>query len=153
MVGQKFYWMCNWYENPNNANFYFYREMLPALRWLPVSSFLVAPFSLIGLLLGERHWARWWPVYAMTATNAAVMLGFYVNSHAHSHGPELILFAALAIGAIIQWIGQKKWVMVTIACVVIAATGWFVAQPIHGTSPSSAAMITSSPISTTYCLN
>ena len=113
MLGDKFWWMCNWYENPNNANFYFYREMLPVLRWLPVSFFLVAPFSLIGLLLGAKHWARWWPIYAMTATNTAIMLGFYVNSRTRMPiVPELILFAALAIGTVVQWIQEKRWTVI-----------------------------------------
>jgi 4-amino-4-deoxy-L-arabinose transferase-like glycosyltransferase len=131
VIGMKVGWLCNWYENPDNSNFYFYREFVPVLKWLPIGFLLVGALSVVGIVVGLKDMSRWWPVYAMAITNVAVMLAFYVNSRMRiALVPELILFAALSVSAIVRWVGDRRWMPVAGAAVAIVVAALAIDRPI-----------------------
>ncbi|MCP4594842.1 MAG: glycosyltransferase family 39 protein [bacterium] len=55
VLGEKFAWVWNWYEQPNNVNFYYYRSHASVLRYLPVTFLVLAPVGMVGIALSFRR--------------------------------------------------------------------------------------------------
>ncbi len=74
----KLYAAGHWYEQPNNANFYYYRLHAMTLRLTVVTFAGVIGLGVVGavLLLLQRRAA--WPLLAMLLTTLVPMLLFYV---------------------------------------------------------------------------
>jgi hypothetical protein len=66
----------HWYEIPNNANFYQYRDEAPVLR-LPVTFAVAGPLGLVGLALAAPRWRSAWPLGLLVLTSLLTMLVFY----------------------------------------------------------------------------
>src|SRR5688500_3526771 len=72
---QKIGGLFMWYEIPNNMNYYLHREIAPFLKLMPVHYFFIAPFGLVGLLIGIwRHRWKLMPLYLMTIVSIVPMI-------------------------------------------------------------------------------
>ncbi|MFI5132656.1 MAG: ArnT family glycosyltransferase, partial [Chitinophagales bacterium] len=67
---QKINGMFMWFELPNNMSYYMYREFAPILGQLPVRYFFIAPFGMVGFILGWwRYRKKFIPIILMTLTS------------------------------------------------------------------------------------
>jgi len=97
LLGNKFISLWNWYEVPDNANFYYFRLKAPVLRYL-LTFYLLAPLSLVGMFFARGHVRRAWPLFMLIIINMAIMVVFIVLSrHRIPLIAVLLPFAALAL--------------------------------------------------------
>jgi 4-amino-4-deoxy-L-arabinose transferase-like glycosyltransferase len=54
LMVDKFRTVVNWYEMPNNMNFYFFREWATVLKFTFVTNFVLSPLALVGFLWALR---------------------------------------------------------------------------------------------------
>jgi 4-amino-4-deoxy-L-arabinose transferase-like glycosyltransferase len=54
LMFDKFKTIVNWYEMPNNMNFYFFREWAPVLKFTFVSNYVLSPLALVGFVWALR---------------------------------------------------------------------------------------------------
>ena len=83
LQGRKLLATLSWFEIPNNTNLYFFQQYSSVLAMLPVSFTAIGSLGLVGLVLavrqaGQPDRGRLWPLLALVAVNAAVLVGFYV---------------------------------------------------------------------------
>lgn len=74
----KLYAAGHWYEQPNNANFYYYRLHAMTLRLTVVTFAGIVGLGLVGAVLVMRQRRAAWPLLAMLLTTLVPMLLFYV---------------------------------------------------------------------------
>lgn len=119
----KFEKLWNWYEEPDNQNFYYYRLHSWVLRYAPFTSYAMSPLLLVGLALGVSTWKRSVPLYLLAFTGILVGTLIYPSSRyrVQYFGPMLI-FAALTIARGIEWLCAKRWgrAGALLACVAAA---------------------------------
>jgi tetratricopeptide (TPR) repeat protein len=98
LVAQKAYLFLHAYEKGDNANYYFMREEVPYLRFLPISFGLVAPLAALGLWVTRRDWARMGivPLFAL-AYAAGIIATFVLARYRLAVVPSLLLLAAAAV--------------------------------------------------------
>ncbi len=102
--------LWHWYEKPNNSNFYYYRLHAPVLRFLPVTFCVIAPLSIVGLLLAAPRFEGCASLFLLVASSAAPLLLFYVLSRFRAPLLAALLpFAALAVARGAEWIARKHW--------------------------------------------
>ena len=98
LLWNKFDRAWHWFEVPNNENFYYLRMEAPVLAWMPVTFWLLAPLSLVGLVIGVRRADQAWPLYLVIGVALASMVVFYVLGRFRAGlMAAAIPFAALAL--------------------------------------------------------
>jgi 4-amino-4-deoxy-L-arabinose transferase-like glycosyltransferase len=119
----KFFWAWNWYEKPNNVNFYYYRLHSAVLRYLPVTFWILAPLGIAGLLLAAARFSVRTP---LVATHFAPLLLFYVLSRFRTPlAAALIPFAALTIVQIAAWFRGKQFARCALVILCVGLLfGW-----------------------------
>ena len=105
----KFFWAWNWYEKPNNVNFYYYQLHSAVLRYLPITFWILAPLGIAGLFLAAARLSVRTPLYLLVATHFAPLLLFYVLSRFRTPlAAALIPFAALTVVQLATWLRRKQ---------------------------------------------
>lgn len=102
----KFLDIWRWDERPNNASFYFFRLHSDILRYLPVTFFILAPLSAIGLIAAvpmTRHLA---PLYMIAVVAAAPMIVFYPTSRFRA--PLIAALMPFAAFALVKIFGYAR---------------------------------------------
>ena len=98
VLGRKTASTFNWYESPNNANFYYMRVRAPILAWLPLTVFAIAPLGLVGLALAGSRWRQAWPLYLLVVSTVVSLVAFVVIGRLRAPlVAALIPFAAFAV--------------------------------------------------------
>lgn len=91
----------HWFEIPNNENFYYFRDQAAVLASMPVTFWLLAPLSLVGVVLAGLRTRKAWTLFALLATTAATLEAFYVLGRFRvSLVAAALPFAALAAAEI-----------------------------------------------------
>jgi hypothetical protein len=116
----------HWFEIPNNENFYYLRMQAPVLRRLPVTFWLCAPLTLVGLVIGAKRIRDAWPLYLLAAVSMVPMIGFYVLGRFRvGLFAAAIPFAALALADILQSIrGRRRARAMRIATSALILAAW-----------------------------
>jgi 4-amino-4-deoxy-L-arabinose transferase-like glycosyltransferase len=140
---RKFTLAWNWWEAPNNANFYYYRLQSRVLRMLPVTFALVSPLALLGLALSLLPRAtmsrgdpmprarRLAPAYLLVGALLAPLVAFYVLSRFRvSLAVAVIPFAAAAVVALLRWASERWWAAFFAALATLAALGAWTSRPL-----------------------
>ena len=122
LLGSKFAAVWNWYEVPNNQNFYYFRLHSRILRDLPVTFLILAPLSLVGLALAAGGRLRCGPLYLAVAANLGSLLLADVFSRLRIPLVALLIpFAALTAVRILEWLraGRAGRAAAAIAAVLL----------------------------------
>jgi hypothetical protein len=123
---EKFRSIWTWYEIPNNANFYYYRLYSKVLAYLPVTFLLLAPLSLVGLVMAIGHRVHCIPLYLAVFLNISTLSVFGVTSRYRiSLMALLIPFAAYALVQTINWLKSGKRLQVTAALAIVVLVTWW----------------------------
>lgn len=100
-----------WFELPNNINYYFYRDIAPILKNLPIHYFFIAPLGLAGLAIGMwRHRWRLLPLYLMIVVSIIPLI--IAGNMARYRTPLVIMMSILAAYFIIQvfvFFYERRW--------------------------------------------
>ncbi len=126
LMWTKFRLFWNWYEVPDNQNFYFFGRYSRLLR-LPLPNFhAVAALGLAGMALCLRQWKKLLLLYLAVILYSATVVAFYVfGRYRLPVVPPLILFAAAAAASLPEMIAQKKFLKLgATAALTVALLGF-----------------------------
>lgn len=100
----------NYYEMGNSRNFQHSIQYSSVLQ-LPLFRFgLVAPFALLGMVMGLRRWRSALMLYGMVAVYAVTMLIFFVLAHYRMPvTPFFAIFAAYGCVWLIDTVSERRW--------------------------------------------
>ena len=131
LLGRKFAVAWHWYELSDNANFYYYRLHSKVLRYLPITFLVLAPLSIIGLLLALPRLRDCWPLLLMAATCMASLLLFHVlGRYRLPLAALLIPFAALTVVRIAEWAWAGQWGRALAAVAGVAVLSFWTMRPL-----------------------
>jgi hypothetical protein len=118
--------LWNWFEIPNNSNFYYFRLHAGILRRLPVTFWAISPLALAGLALGARRAGRCWPLYALVVSLLLALVFFGVSSRLRAPLlAPLSIFAAVSLVQAGRWLVARKWTKgVALAAAVVVLGLW-----------------------------
>jgi tetratricopeptide (TPR) repeat protein len=132
----KFNAMWQWYERPNNANFYFYALHSSALRLSLVSFAIIGPLAIAGLVLSARDARRCAVLYLMVAFCIFVMLISYVLARFRvTFAAALLPFAAVAIVRIAEWLLSRRFIYVCLMVGGVILLWFWVTRPLAEGKP------------------
>jgi 4-amino-4-deoxy-L-arabinose transferase-like glycosyltransferase len=95
LLYRKFIVFWNFYETPDNQNFFFMRGIAPILKLTLVFG-TVAPLGILGFFVSLRRWRKFLPIYAFFLVYmVSVLLTFNISRYRVPAVPILIIFAAL----------------------------------------------------------
>lgn len=121
----------HWYEMPNNENFYYARSLIPALSWLPVTFWSIAPLGLVGIALSWKEWRRRWPLIVLLCATIAPLLIFYVLGRFRvAVIAAVIPFAAHTIVTIARQLAGATLPRAALTIGAVAMVGAWTGQPL-----------------------
>lgn len=136
LLWEKWSWAWHWYELPNNENFYFAREKLPILAWLPVTAWVISPLALVGLVLGARRFRETWLLYLLVALALAPLIMFYVIGRFRILLLAAALpFAALTLVELVRAVQARRWARVTAVLASALVVGAWTGRPLPAGRP------------------
>ncbi len=103
-------WMFwNWYEVPDNQNFYFFSQYSSLLR-MPLPDFrMMAALGLGAMALGLTRWKKLLLLHLMVVLYSATVILFYVfDRYKLPVAPPLIVFAASLVASIPEMIATRR---------------------------------------------
>jgi len=112
LMWTKFRLFWNWYEVPDNQNFYFFSQYSCLLR-MPLPNFhAVAALGLAGMVLCLSQWRKLLLLYLAVILYSATVVVFYVfGRYKLPVVPPLMIFAAFAALSLPAMIAQKKYLI------------------------------------------
>lgn len=122
LLARKTYLFFHAYEKGDNASYYFMREEVPYLRFLPVSFGLVVPLAALGLWVTRRAWARMGivPLFAL-AYALGIIAAFVLARYRLAVVPSLLLLAAAAVVWCWDAVRARRYAPVAAALAGVAA--------------------------------
>jgi hypothetical protein len=131
LAWRKFAAIWHWHEQPNNANFYYYRLHSAVLRDLPVTFLVIAPLALLGILLALAKWRTAWPLLLYSAAMVGVML--LSLALARYRAPLLaavIPFAGYSIAVLVSRIFDRQFAQTGAILVAGAVLALWTSRPL-----------------------
>ena len=126
----KFSIVWNWYEIPNNANFYYYRLYSSVLRYLPVTFYILAPLAIVGLLIAIGRRIACGPLYlAVFVALGTLVLALPLSRYRVELMALLIPFAALTVVQITIWLENKKRLLAIFAISMLILVSCWTMRP------------------------
>ena len=109
LLAKKAYLFWNWYEIPNNQNFYSFRKYSALLRLLPIGFWLVGPLGLLGIIMAVRERRNLFPIGFVLSYAAIMILFFVCDRFRLPIVPFLCIFGAYALVSIFDMTRRKEW--------------------------------------------
>ncbi len=110
LLWKKFAKFWRWYEEPDNQNFYYFQLHSRVLRWAPFTNYLLAPFMLLGLLIGLQDFRRLAPLYILIAGGMLLMLVVpAIARYRVQYLAAMIPLAAAAMVRAAEWIQLRRY--------------------------------------------
>lgn len=120
-----------WYEIPNNENFYYVERLAPVLRWLPVTAWGLAPLGLIGLVMAAPQLPRRWPLFAAVLATLVPLLLFYVLGRFRiALIASVIPFAAFTIVDTSRRLAHRRYAAALVVSAAVLVVGAWTGQPL-----------------------
>lgn len=157
LLWKKFRLLINGYEIPNNQSDYLTNEFAPIIRpllWAKTIYFpfgIIAPLSIVGMLLSLKQWRRFLPIYLFLAAFGGSLVFFFVCARFRQPMlPFLIFFAVYAIARMIQMAKNADWKTIALCLVGIVLLGIESNHNLLGIQPERARADEYSTIGTAY---
>ena len=128
--------LFNWYEAPNNTNYYLYRSYAPVLRFTFITFLVLSPLSLAGLALAFFRRPECRRLYLFMGLQIALILGFGVSSRYRM--PLVVLlfpFAAFSLVELVDGLMSTKKRGMFLAAVVLLLSLWTSHTRFNGVTP------------------
>jgi 4-amino-4-deoxy-L-arabinose transferase-like glycosyltransferase len=136
LLGEKAFATWYWFEEPNNANFYYARLHSSVLRSLPVSFGLIGPPAIVGLALALRRFRRWASLYFLVLTNLAVLCFFFAFGRFRLPLVAAVLpFAGFTVARLTRAVLARRWGASGTILAACAVLGLFTMSPPIGDLP------------------
>lgn len=138
LLWKKFRLSWNWFEVPDNYDYYFYRDNMSLVLKAPLLNFgWLAPAALVGIILALKEWRRRLLLYLCFLSLCAMPVVFFVFARFRvPYTPYLCLFGAFAVIRILQWLKEKRWIKAALTLAGVAGAGLFVNASIVGMDPA-----------------
>jgi hypothetical protein len=136
LVAGKLAAVFHWYEQPNNANFYFFRLHAAALRYAWVTFAVVGPLGLVGMGLAARRLKAAWPLYAMVPSLLATMCILWVISRFRAPLLAILIpFAGLTVAQVVTWVLDKRLLPALVAVCAVTFLAVWMSRPLPAEVP------------------
>ena len=109
LLMKKAYLFWNWYEIPNNQNFYTFRKYSTLLQMMPIGFWLVGPLGLLGLIITVRERRSLFPVAFVLSYAAIIILFFVCDRFRLPVVPFLCIFGAHALISLFEMARRHEW--------------------------------------------
>jgi hypothetical protein len=137
LLSKKFAKFWHWYEEPDNQNFYYFQLHSRVLRWAPVTNYLLAPFMLIGLLMGLRDLRRSAPLYILIASGMLLMLVVpAVARYRVQYLAAMIPLAAAAMARTFEWIELRRYALLASLTAALIVVFLWTSRPLPASRPA-----------------
>ncbi|MDD4869129.1 MAG: glycosyltransferase family 39 protein [Kiritimatiellae bacterium] len=128
--------LWHWYEQPNNANFYYYRLHIPVLACLPITFFILSPLSIVGIIIAVRDFRRRWPLYLVWADVFGIlMVGLVLARYRVPFQALLIPFAAWTIVSATDALLTKQRGFLSVILITVCAVSLWTMRPLPASRP------------------
>ncbi|MFQ5561502.1 MAG: tetratricopeptide repeat protein, partial [Nitrospinota bacterium] len=108
LLYKKFVVFWNYYEIPDNQNFYFMKVLTNVMNFT-LAFGTVAPLGILGVLVSLKHWRRLMPVYTFFLVYmVSVLIVFNISRYRVPALPVLIVFSAFFIEWFLKSLNEKK---------------------------------------------
>ena len=123
LMWTKFRLFWNWYEVPDNQNFYFFSQYSRLLR-LPLPDFrVVAALGLCGMALCLSQWRKALLPYMVVVLYSGTVILFYIFARYKLPAvPGLIIFAAFFLTALPGMVAERKYLKLGAIAVFMAGS-------------------------------
>ena len=125
LLARKFAKYWQWYEEPDNQNFYYFRLYSRMLSW-SLTAWLLAPLMLVGLMLAAQRFDRCSMLYALAASGMVVALvASPVARYRAGYLAAMIPFAAFTVVRTAEWARERNYLRAgAVAATVVLAFLW-----------------------------
>ncbi len=131
LVWNKFKFIWFWYEYPNNANFYYFRQFSQVLQGMFLSFAIIAPLGLIGIGLSFRDVRSRISILLFVGMNIGLIL---LSAEAARYRLPLVAimipFAGLAIAQLIEWLRAQQWIRAGFVFFVFGGLSLWMLRPL-----------------------
>lgn len=132
LILKKAYLFWNWYEIPNNQNFYSFRQYSRILRYLPFGFWMVAPIGLLGMVIAIYNRQGIFYVAFMSLYTAIIIMFFVCDRFRLPIVPLLCMFAGYAIHTAIEHVHKSGWRHLLLLCAAGCSFGFLVNSNFYG---------------------
>ncbi len=121
---KKVYLFWNWFEIPNNQNFYSFRKYSPLLQILPIGFWFVGPIGILGMLISLQQRRGRFHVAFILLYSFVIILFFVCDRFRLPIVPPVCMFAGYALHTSLEKVRLKQWgwmaaAMIWGACIAI----------------------------------
>lgn len=110
LEGNKLKYIVNWYEVPNNRNYYFSKRFSKLLQFPLMTYGLILPLAVAGVIISGRRWREHGLPYAFLLAHLAGLLAFFVIARYRLvMVPFLLIYAAATLVWICQQVVSRRW--------------------------------------------
>jgi 4-amino-4-deoxy-L-arabinose transferase-like glycosyltransferase len=135
LLGRKFAKYWQWYEEPDNQNFYYFRLYSHILRW-SLTLWLLAPLMLVGLVLALPRFERRALLYALAVTGMAMgVIAQPVARYRAGYLAATVPFAAFALVQAATWWRQQQYRRFGVLAAGVAVAFLWTSRPLPAGRP------------------
>ena len=135
LLWRKFAKYWQWYEEPDNQNFYYFRLYSRVLRW-SLTAYLLAPLMLAGLAMALPKIERCALLYCVAATGMAMgIVGQPVARYRAGYLEAAIPFAAFAVVRSAEGWRVREYGRVAVTAGVVIAAFFWTSRPLPAGRP------------------
>jgi hypothetical protein len=135
LLGRKFAKYWQWYEEPDNQNFYYFRLYSHMLGW-SLTAWLLAPLMLAGLVLASPRFERRALLYALAATGMAMgVIAAPVARYRAGYLAAAIPFAAFTLVKAGTWWRSRQYRRVAVLAAGVAVAFLWTSRPLRAGRP------------------
>jgi tetratricopeptide (TPR) repeat protein len=132
LLTKKAYLFWNWYEIPNNQNFYSFREYSTLLKVLPIGFWMVGPMGMLGMAMALQQRRGGLTILFITLYASVTILFFVCDRFRLPIVPLLSMFAGFALNSLFEIAQRKEWKQLLSAGVIGACSALLVNSNLFG---------------------
>jgi tetratricopeptide (TPR) repeat protein len=136
---KKAYLFWNWYEIPNNQNFYSFRKYSTLLQILPIGFWIVGPLGMLGMVMAFHKRRGSLTILFIVLYTSVTILFFVCDRFRLPIVPLLCMFAGFGLNSIFEIAQQRKWKQLLSAGVVGTCCTLLVDSNLYGIEKSTSA--------------
>jgi tetratricopeptide (TPR) repeat protein len=115
LLVKKAYLFWNWYEIPNNQNFYSFRKYSSLLQILPMGFWIVGPLGMLGMAIAFQKRRGSLAILFLLLYSSITILFFVCDRFRLPIVPLLCMFAGFGINSLFEVARQREWKQLLLA--------------------------------------
>jgi tetratricopeptide (TPR) repeat protein len=109
LLMRKAYLFWNWYEIPNNQNFYSFKKYSTLLQILPIGFWIVGPLGMLGMVMAFKKRRGGLAILFIVLYTSVIISFFVCDRFRLPIVPLLCMFAAFALDSLVEIAQRREW--------------------------------------------